>query len=58
MLRASGLSAGTYSFFNAAILALQVVHLTRHLELSPAKLGWSWPPPGWAPSRCPLPRSW
>ncbi len=39
LLRASALSAGTYSFFNAAILALQVLYLTRQLHLTPAQLG-------------------
>jgi predicted MFS family arabinose efflux permease len=39
LLRASALSAGTYTFFNAAIVALQVLFLTRHLHLTPAQLG-------------------
>lgn len=39
LLRASALSAGTYSFFHAAILALQVLYLTRELHLTPAQLG-------------------
>jgi predicted MFS family arabinose efflux permease len=39
LLRASALSAGTYSLFNAAILALQVLFLTRELVLSPAQVG-------------------
>lgn len=39
LLRASALSAGTYTFFNAAILALLVLYLARELHFSPAQIG-------------------
>ncbi|MGH3488091.1 MAG: MFS transporter, partial [Actinopolymorphaceae bacterium] len=39
LLRASAASAGTYTFFSTAILALQVLYLSRNLELSPAEIG-------------------
>jgi predicted MFS family arabinose efflux permease len=39
LLRASAAAAGTYTFFSTAILALQVLYLSRNLEMSPAEIG-------------------
>jgi predicted MFS family arabinose efflux permease len=39
LLRASAAAAGTYTFFSTAIVALQVLYLSRNLEMSPAEIG-------------------
>lgn len=39
LLRASAAAAGTYNLFNAAVLAVLVLHLSRTMHLSPAEIG-------------------